>query len=67
VSTDTRAIVIEAARRLDYRPNLEARKLGRRNAGIARNRVHTKLERAKSQNPTPLIHGESISCFKDNE
>jgi len=39
VAADTKAIVIDAARRLDYRPNLEAVKLGRRGGGVARKRA----------------------------
>ena len=36
IAPDTEAVVLDAAHKLGYRPNVEAMKLGRRNSGIPR-------------------------------
>jgi hypothetical protein len=49
VSPETKAIVEDAAHRLEYRPNVEATKLGRRNSGIPRKRALTPMSQIKSR------------------
>ena len=47
VSPETRAVVADAAHRLEYRPNVEAVKLGGRNRGIPRKRTNTPMSQIK--------------------